>query len=169
MVYRMMKLWISSTAVILLMLSLAFVVNAQSTQTLKTPPLEASNPKSDKFRILICDGPARLNNIKPDGTIDPLYVRDPKFIACDFNGVMLQIQHIINILLVTGVLGAIVGFAWAGGLHITGIPENIKKARKMFPRIFWGFVIMLTAWFIVYQILSWLTEDKSGFKTLLGS
>jgi hypothetical protein len=80
---------------------------------------------------------------------------------------MLLVQHLINIMLVIGVLAAIVMFAYAGLLFVSGKKANIDKARSIFPKVFVGFIIMLSAWFIVYQILSWLT-DNSGFKTLLG-
>lgn len=109
------------------------------------------------FKFIACDGPAI-----PDAPPDPNYI------PCDFKGLMRQVQHFINILLVGGVLAAIFGFSWAGYLYITGKPNNISKATSMFPKIAGGFILMLSAWFIVYQILSWLT-DNPGFKSLLGN
>jgi membrane protein DedA with SNARE-associated domain len=70
--------------------------------------------------------------------------------------------------MVLGVLAAIIVFTYAGYLYITGIEGNIKKAKSIFPKVFLGFVIMLVAWFVVYQLLSWLTGN-SGFAKLLGN
>ncbi len=81
---------------------------------------------------------------------------------------MKQVQHLIDIAMVLGVLAAIILFVYAGYLYITGIPGNIDKAKGIFPKVFWGFIIMLVAWFVVFQLLSWLTGN-SGFGTLLGS
>ena len=77
--------------------------------------------------------------------------------ACDFQGALVQIQFLINVMLVVGVLAALVGFTWAGLNYISGQQKRIDKAHEMFPKIFWGFIIMLVGWFIVYQILVWLT------------
>ena len=118
---------------------------------------EYSDPTKSSFRIVVCDGPAGAN------TTD-----DKNYVPCDFNGIMLQIRHLINIMMVVGVFASIGAFSWAGALYISGNPEKKKEAHKIFPKIFTGFIIMLSAWFIVYQILSWLT-DNQAFKTLLGN
>ncbi len=127
-----------------------------------------TNINSSKFRLLICDGPAELAHFNPGtGKIDPAFT-DANFVPCDFRGLMMQVQHLINIALIVGVLLAIVGFIRAGYLYITGVPGNISKAHEIFPSVAWGFIIMLSAWFIVYQILEWLTGSR-GFGVLLGS
>jgi hypothetical protein len=108
-------------------------------------------------------------NPKVDVTDSNGNVTKRDYVVCNFNGAMLQVQHLINIMMVIGVLVAIVMFSYAGGLYITGSKPNVDKAHKIFPKVFGGFIIMLSAWFIVYQILSWLTGPSSGFNTLLGS
>lgn len=120
-------------------------VNLNQTTESPTSPFGA-------FKLVQCDGPAgaNINN-------------DPKYVPCDFRGLMIQIQFLINAAIVIGVLAAMIGFAYAGFLYITGTQENIKKAKSIFPKIFWGFIIMLTAWFIVFQILKWLTPAGSAY------
>lgn len=131
---------------------------AVPTQTLQTPLTEpTTNPSSSAFKIAVCDGPAGANKNN-----------DPKYVPCDFNAVMLLIQHLINIMMVIGVLVAIVMFSFAGWLMITGTEKNISRAKSIFPKVFIGFIIMLSAWFIVYQVLSWLASND-GFKALLGT
>lgn len=127
------------------------------------------------FKILQCDGPAKLNDISThrvkntDGswqveTVNGVpWTPDPKFVPCDFRGLMIQVQFLINAAVVIGVLAALIGFAYAGFLYITGTQANLKKAHTIFPKILWGFVIMLAAWFIVYQILAWLTPGASAY------
>jgi hypothetical protein len=117
-----------------------------------------TNPNDKAFKVVVCDGPAGLKKLS----------NNPNFVVCDFNGLMRQVQHLINIMMVVGVLVAIFMFSYAGYLYITGVPGNITKAHAIFPKVFTGFIIMLSAWFVVYQILSWLTNND-GFKTLLGN
>ena len=128
-----------------------------ATQTLKTPTDPELNPNKSTFKIVVCDGPA---GAKPAG--------DSDYVPCDFNGVMRQVSHLINIAMVLGVLVAIAMFSWAGFLYITGKKANIDKAHSIFPKVFFGFIIMLSAWFIIYQLLGWLTNNP-GFKALLGT
>lgn len=134
--------------------------SGSSVTTLQTRLNQSSNPTNSAFKIAVCDGPAGLNT-NADGSI-----KDPNFVPCDFNAAMALVQHLINIMMVVGVLVAIVMFVYAGTLFMSGQKAKIDKARSIFPKIFLGFIIMLSAWFIVYQILSWLTTN-SGFKALL--
>ena len=131
--------------------------NTNSPKTSVNPDYQ--NINSSKFRLVICDGPTLPTN----------YPNKPaNYIPCDFQGLMLQLQHLINIAMIFGVLIAIIGFTYAGYLYVTGVPGNINKAHKIFPAVMWGFIIMLSAWFVIYQILEWLTGSR-GFGVLLGS
>ncbi len=110
------------------------------------------------FKLLICDGPPLPDN----------YPNKPaNYKPCDFKGLMMQIQHFINIAMVLGVISAILLTTWAGALYVSGQPKNIDQAHAIFPVVVKGFIIMLLAWFVVYQILEWLTGSKS-FGVLLG-
>ncbi len=146
-------------------------VSAESTQTISGVDTNA-NPNDTNFKLVVCDGPT-LPNIAPAHLLDEANKERrakglPDYVACDFNGVMKTVQHLINILMVLGVFVAVGLFSYGGALMITGKPENMNKARSFFPKVFGGFIIMLSAWFIVYQILDWLTNNQ-GFKTLLGN
>ena len=128
---------------------------------------EYSNINSPQFRLLICDGPAELVAYNPaTRKIEPGHIEEG-FIPCDFRGLMMQIQHLINIAMTLAILLAISGLIYAGYLYATGTPPNISKAHEIFPSLAKGFIIMLSAWFIVYQILSWLT-GTNGYGVLLG-
>lgn len=149
---------------------------AVPTQTLQSQLKESENPNKSTFRIVVCDGPSLPRDTNGNYTSDSQKMVDEfkaanngrEYVACDFNGVMLLVQHLINIMMVLGVLVAILMFSYAGLLMVSGKEDNIKHAKSIFPKVFWGFIIMLSAWFIVYQILSWLTNNN-GFKTLLGA
>jgi len=144
---------------------------AQSTNTTYSEP--TLNINDSAFRLLICDGPkipdALSAQLIPSNATDfrAKYGHAPPYIPCDFQGAMMQVQHLINIAIILGVLVAILGFTYAGYLYITGKPGNISKAHEVFPKIFWGFIIMLAAWFVVYQILAWAT-GSNAFSVLLG-
>jgi hypothetical protein len=104
-------------------------------------------------------GVAGFTGKNPDGS---------EYIPCDFKGIMSQLNHLLTVAIVAGILVAIGGFCYAGYLYMTGIPSKISHAHKIFSNVAIGFIIMLSAWFIVYQILSWLTGN-SGFGKLLGT
>ena len=80
----------------------------------------------------------------------------------------MQAQKLLNVMMVAGVLAALGGFAYAGFLYVKGTQEDLSRARKIFPKLALGFILMLTAWFIVYQILAWLT-GSAGATAFLGS
>jgi hypothetical protein len=133
-------------------------LNGSAPNTTVITDNDYDNINSSKFRLLICDGPPWPDNV-PN--------KPANYEPCDFRGLMKQIQHLLNIAVIAGVLIAMGGFIWAGALYISGSPDKIKKAHQIFPSVFWGFIIMLSAWFIVYQILSWLTDSET-FGVLLG-
>ena len=120
------------------------------------------------FQLTQCDGPD-LSGIKASTPIKIQFRGQtysvppvpPGYRPCNFKGAMVQAQFLINVMLVVGVVAALIGFAYAGYLYITGTPGNLKKAHSVFPKVLIGFVLMLTAWFIVYQILAWLTPSGS--------
>lgn len=103
------------------------------------------------FKIVQCDGP-RL----PTGVARPA-----GYVECNFSGLMRQVQFLINAMITVGVFAILIGCAIAGSLYISGVPKNIDKAKSIFPKLAWGLIIMITAWFIVYQLLVWLTGNSA--------
>lgn len=116
---------------------------------------ESVDITKSSFQLSICDGPRPPGG----GTSGTVY--------CDFTGLILTVQRFINVGIAIGVFVALGSFCYIGYLYMTGTPGNITKAKSIFPKIFFGFIIMLTAWFIVYQMLSWLGAS-STYTTLLG-
>ena len=159
---RTFRLVVLALIIFMVGMNVASIVNAQ--ESVKSVDITKSS-----FKLLICDGPEELRHYNPaTNKIEEGFTNDD-FIPCDFRGLMMQLQHFINIAMVLGVLVALGGLLWAGALYISGAPEKIKQAHKIFPSIFWGFIIMLSAWFIVYQILEWLTgPNAKSFGVLLG-
>lgn len=117
--------------------------------------MASSNPFSSDFRLVVCDGPKMPN--APSG-----------YKVCNFASLMEQIQVFINVLIIVGVVATFISFLYAGYLYLTGSEGNIKKAKNIFSKVGIGFIIMLSAWFIVYQILNWLGADSSS-TALLGN
>jgi hypothetical protein len=125
-----------------------------------TDNVENVNIRSSTFKFVVCDGPVR-----PKGYVPNPPDKTP-YIPCDFKGLVLTVQHFLNIAMVLGVMGTIVTAVYAGYLYVTGKESNISKAKEMLPKVGIGFVLMLTAWFIIAQILTWLTNNEA-FKTFL--
>lgn len=137
---------------------------------------DASTPLNTKvtdpgFRLVVCDGPD-LSDVK-----DPMvhryngeeisYIGNPPwYIPCNFNGIMMQIQHLINIMIYLGVIVAVLSSFFIGWLFLKGTEKDRSRAKEMMPKLFWGFVIMLVAWFAVSQIMKWLAAP--GLDSLLG-
>ncbi len=153
----------------------AYYVNAQTSLGSSRPTV---NIFSQDFKFVVCDGPdlskikdgaasmivrvgGKEVNYTPNGALPNGYV------PCDFNGLMKTVQHFIDIAIVAGVIVALGSFCYIGYLYMTGKESNISTAKKIFPKIFWGFVLMIASWFIVYQLLSWL--GASVGKALLGN
>jgi hypothetical protein len=154
-------------ALSMLMPSLA-VPLAASAQTL-TSPTDNVNLNDSKLKIIVCDGPD-LSSQK--SLLDAAeYKLGRTYVPCNFNGLMLQIQHLIDIAIVFGVVVAIGLFSYAGYMYISagmrGDSNAHSTALNIFRKVGIGFIIMLSAWFIVYQVIIWLT-GSSQFAVLLG-
>lgn len=146
------------------MVTLCILVFLFATPTARAQNEPSDNPSESNFKIVYCDGPELPPKVL-EATKAKLGGR--AYIVCDANAAVKQVQHLINIMIALGILGAIIGFCYAGYLYITGVPGNISKAHEIFKKVVMGFIIMLVAWFIVYQVMIWLTGE-SGFMTLLG-
>ena len=159
-----------SAFVILFTMATPGGILAAGVSTLNTPASANDNPTTNTFSLVSCDGPAelgRINGNKVTITVDGK-TTTRAFVPCDFNGAVTQVQHLINAAIALGVLFIVIGSAYAGYLYITGTQDNIKKAKQLLMKMVIGFVIMLCAWFIVFQILSWLTGSQSAATYLLG-
>ena len=126
---------------------------------------------SPSFQFSVCDGPD-LSKL-PAGQMMTVTIKGVQQtvttgqIPSTYTPVD-TVQHLINIGVVVGVFVALGSFIYIGFLYIQGTEGSRSKAKSIFPKIFFGFIIMLAAWFIVFQILSWLGASE-GFKTLLGT
>lgn len=81
--------------------------------------------------------------------------------ACNFNHLIILAQNVINFLIfkIAAPLAAIM-FAYAGFLYVTnrGNEGQIKQAHDIFLYVFWGFVVCLAAWLIIYFITSFFLD-----------
>ena len=130
-----------------LMIALVFMLpifsvahaDSNTANTLTTNPTDVPDENGQHgFQLIVCDGPEEAGyNYKTDSTgMVTSKTPIPGYIPCDFNGAMIQIQHLINIAMVLGVLAAIIGFSWAGflliSMSITGKMDDRKKAGEIF-------------------------------------
>lgn len=75
---------------------------------------------------------------------------------CQFNDLLTLVSNIVNFLIVTGTAVAALSFGYAGFLMMTANGEmgKIEEAKAIFGKVMTGFIIMLSAWLIVYAIES---------------
>jgi hypothetical protein len=80
---------------------------------------------------------------------------------CDFNGFMVAVAAVIDVAIWFATVIAAIIFAYAGFKYMTGggNPGQIKEATGMFANVFWGYVIVLSAWLLVKFILTALAPD----------
>lgn len=88
---------------------------------------------------------------------------------CDFNSFILLIRRVIDFLILISVPLASISFAWAGFLLVSsgGSEDKKNKAKEIFSKTAIGFIIVLSAWLIVYFISIALLEN--GVSLLGGS
>lgn len=84
--------------------------------------------------------------------------------GCEFGDFIELIKNIMNFAIFTGVAFSVLAFSWAGILMITsaGNTGQRDQAKKIFSSVLTGFLIVLTAWLIVYLILKGLTEGSNA-------
>jgi len=81
--------------------------------------------------------------------------------GCGWPQLMELAQNIMTFLIAISIPLASIAFAWAGFLYITarGSQSAIDKAHSIFGKVAIGFIVVLTAWLIVWLITSSLLEE----------
>jgi hypothetical protein len=152
--------------------SYALVLSSVFAPYTASAALDASeNITSGSFRIIVCDGPnmpkeaLAVAQAKIDADAKALNIATHPYVPCDFAGLMTQIQHFLNIAIIGGVVVAVLLFTYAGFKLIQDGEKNRTQAKEIFQKVLVGLLIMLSAWGIVYTILTWVTpaatEDGS--------
>lgn len=80
---------------------------------------------------------------------------------CGYRELLILVNNIINWIIIISVPVAAGVFAWAGILYMTtGVMDTKAKAKEMLWKVFWGFVVILSAWIIVTTITNtFLSKD----------
>jgi hypothetical protein len=91
----------------------------------------------------------------------------PGEVPCDFNYFIITVANLINWGFYIALPIAVVLFAYAGILYISGVESNIKKAKAIFLNVGIGFIIMLVAFTAVHTLLGWLVNPNIGAESLL--
>lgn len=94
--------------------------------------------------LIVCGTSANSVPPPPPGTSHP----------CDFNDLVTLAVNFVNFLITYSFLVAVISFSYAGFLYLTsqGNPGQISKAHGIFKTTAIGFLIVLSAWLIVYAI-----------------
>lgn len=88
---------------------------------------------------------------------------------CDFNDLLELGQNILRLLVVLSIPAAVIAFSYAGFLFLTagGNSGQISRAKGVFWNVLIGFIVILSAWLIVFTISSVLfSEVPTGFQYL---
>jgi hypothetical protein len=106
-------------------------------------------PKLDYSGFVKCDGVVNPN--EPDRKRE-----------CDLAALMDTIIKVVNFLFYISIPIAIALFAYAGLLYMTGREKHITAARGIFTSVAIGFIIMITAWFVVRQVVAWFVKEPAA-------
>lgn len=81
---------------------------------------------------------------------------------CGFRDLITLIDNIISFLLYLAIPVATLLFSYAGVLYLTAgdKPDQVKKAHKVFIDVFWGVIIMFTAYLIVTLIINMFLSNE---------
>ncbi len=104
--------------------------------------------------------------VRCDGVVDPA-VDGPNAKTCNFVELMNTANYIINWLFYIAVSLCVILFSYAGFLYMSASESNVKQAKSIFSNVLRGFIWMLLGWFIVHQLLLWLTKSSQGYDALL--
>jgi hypothetical protein len=88
-------------------------------------------------------------------------------VECDFNYFIKTIANLINWGFYISIPIVVVLFSWAGLLYISGVENNISRAKGIFLNAMIGFIIMLIAFTAVHTLVGWLVDPSIGAESLL--
>ncbi len=94
-------------------------------------------------------------------------IKDP----CGWGHLIQLVSNVANYLIILGAAFSAVAFGWAGFLMMTagGEMSKIEQAKSIFGKVLVGFLLMLSAWLIVYAIEAGFIKNTTEFKSLLTS
>ncbi|OHA15545.1 MAG: hypothetical protein A3B08_03820 [Candidatus Taylorbacteria bacterium RIFCSPLOWO2_01_FULL_43_44] len=92
-----------------------------------------------------------------NGLLDPWEV-------CTFNDFIVMVGGIINFIIILASVYAAVSFMYAGYAYLTsgGSQEAVSRAKSIFKKVFIGYIIVLTAWLMIYTIEQAFYETGEG-------
>jgi hypothetical protein len=105
--------------------------------------------------MIVCDGTVPNPNNLP---------------KCDFGSLITLVNVLISNLVVLSTLLATMVFIYAGFILLTsgGNPGARDRAKGMLGKVVIGYIVVLSAWIIVYTITSVLLDPAGGY-SLLGA
>ncbi|MDQ3076665.1 MAG: pilin [bacterium] len=106
--------------------------------------------ESHAFRIVPCDG------------VDTTYEGGGTFgEECGLDDFIILIKNVINSIIVLSIPIVTIALTWVGILLLTaqGNVGKITQAKQIAKSVIIGFVFILTAWLIVYTLVSVLLDD----------
>ncbi|MES2437176.1 MAG: pilin [Patescibacteria group bacterium] len=107
---------------------------------------------------------ARFEGVDPsDGAADDaLTAANDKYKECGFNDVVILIQNLINVMFTISIPLTVIAFTYVGILLLTagGNASKVTQAKEIAGKVMIGFIIILSAWLIVYLITSTFLSDE---------
>lgn len=103
--------------------------------------------------------------VQCDGVLNPNELNRQQ--KCNFAYLVNSINYIIYRMIAISIPLATALFAYAGFLYISGEQDKIKQAKNIFINVAIGFIIMITAWFIVVTVVNWVVDSKTGATSLI--
>lgn len=95
---------------------------------------------------------------------NPLIPCDGVSTKCEFKHVVILVNNVISFIINISITVASGMLIWAGILYATAGPDTGKtsRAKGIFKAVIVGFLVMFSAWLIVYTIVKGLTGQDIG-------
>lgn len=105
--------------------------------------------------LIVCDPVPPSVGVDFVGPVQP--VRD-----CDFEALIELVRVLIHDMVLLSTLLAVGVFIYAGFILLTsgGDPGAMRDAKKMLWKVVIGYMVILSAWLIVYTITNVLVHDN---------
>jgi hypothetical protein len=89
---------------------------------------------------------------------------DPQIAArsCTLSHLFQLINNVIKVLVILSFPATMIAWTWVGILLLTsgGDSGRITRAKGIAIKVLWGFIIILSAWLLVYTILNALVDPR---------
>ena len=142
-----------------------FVFTLPNIKTVKaqTPPSNSTGTGNNSSPNV--DSTFGYGLVRCDGVVNP---KEPsRNVTCSLASFINTVNYLIYRAIAFSIPLATVLMVYGGFLYMTGEQDKIKTAKNIFLNVCIGFIIMVTAWFVVTTVVDWVVDERTGATSLI--